>query len=142
MWIVSPWISDIELVDNSTRDFQALSRWGPRKVRLSELLLTFAQQGTHVVIATTSAPTNQWFLDRIKRLFNEDGLSDRLSIAIDKDDVLHTKSIVADDYAIVGSMNFTIAGITLREEYIQLQYGVEQVAGARMEALDRFGGVR
>ena len=42
MWLVSPWISDVELIDNTAGTFAALSRFGRRRVRLTEILVAFA----------------------------------------------------------------------------------------------------
>ena len=35
LWLVSPWISDIQILDNQASGFDPLSRWGPRQVRLA-----------------------------------------------------------------------------------------------------------
>ena len=50
IWLVSPWISDIQILDNEASAFDPLNRWGPRVVRLSEVLATLAAYGSSVVI--------------------------------------------------------------------------------------------
>ena len=34
VWVVSPWISDVGLLDNAAGDFPALTRFGRRQIRL------------------------------------------------------------------------------------------------------------
>ena len=55
--------------------------------------------------------------------------------------MLHTKSIVADDFALVGSMNLTYTGVHLREEYLELRTDQEFVSQARIDAFESFGGI-
>jgi phosphatidylserine/phosphatidylglycerophosphate/cardiolipin synthase-like enzyme len=55
--------------------------------------------------------------------------------------MLHAKSIVADDFALVGSMNLTYTGVHLREEYLELKTDPEFVAEARISAFESFGGI-
>ena len=46
LWIVSPWISDVPLIDNSADSIEPLRSFGPRFIRLTEVLVTLAEQGT------------------------------------------------------------------------------------------------
>lgn len=141
LWVVSPWVSDVPLIDNRSGSFGALEAWGPRWVRLSEVLLTLARSGTFVVIGTTEAESNAGFLSRLRTSFADDSLSDRLLVDIDASNELHEKSIITDDAVIVGSMNITNNGIFVREEYVELRIDEAYVARSRMDAFDRYGGV-
>ncbi len=67
--------------------------------------------------------------------------TDRVTIAIDTSEELHTKALTGDDFALAGSMNITYNGIQVREEFIDLRTDRQFVAQARMDAFDRFGGV-
>ena len=52
LWLVSPWISDIPVIDNRAGAFDALdSSWGPRALRLGEVITRSLQIGTTVVVA-------------------------------------------------------------------------------------------
>ena len=141
LWLVSPWISDVELIDNSAGTFSALSRFGKRRVRLTEVLVSLASRGCHVVIGTTSDAHNCRFIERLKHLSSDLRVEDRITIKIDKSEQLHTKAITGDDYALSGSMNITYNGIEVREELIDLRVDEQFVAQSRMDAHDRFGGV-
>lgn len=47
IWLVSPWVSDIGVVNNTDGAFTGLEpSWGARHVRLSEILLRLAARGT------------------------------------------------------------------------------------------------
>lgn len=141
IWLVSPWISDVELIDNSTGGFDALARHGRRPIRLAEILVTLATQGTHIVVGTTTDDHNTRFLQRLRVLAEDLRVADKLTISIDTTDNLHTKALTADDFALSGSMNITFNGIQIREELIDLRTEPSYVAEARMSAFERFGGV-
>lgn len=141
LWLVSPWVSDVELLDNSAGSYDALTRFGKRKIRLAECLIALASRGTQIVVGTTTDDHNTRFLDRLRGLAEETRLEDKVSISIDASDNLHTKALTGDDYALAGSMNITFNGIQVREELIDLRTDTEFVAQARMDAFDRFGGI-
>ena len=93
-----------------------------------------------MVVATTEDAHNDTFRSRIALVSRDLRVQDRVHIEIDSSGWLHTKSIVADDYVLVGSMNITHNGIHLREEHVELRTDADFVAQARMDAYDRFGG--
>lgn len=141
LWLVSPWVSDVELVDNSAGNFDALARYGKRKVRLAEILVALADAGGHIVIGTTRDTHNTRFLERLRLLAEDWRVGHKLTIAVDSSNQLHTKALTGDDFALAGSMNITFNGIQLREELVDLRTDAAFVAQARMDAFDRFGGV-
>jgi hypothetical protein len=141
LWLVSPWISDVDLLDNTAGSFDALARFGKRRIRLAEILVALASAGTHLVVGTTTDEHNMRFLDRFKILAEDLRVEDKFTISIDSSDNLHTKALTGDDFALAGSMNITFNGIQVREEFIDLHTDEAFVAQARMDAFDRFGGV-
>ena len=142
LWLVSPWISNVELIDNSTGSFDALARFGRRRIRLAEVLVTLAEAGTHVVVGTTTDSHNTYFLQKLRLLAEDLRLyEDKFTVSIDASERLHTKALTGDDFALSGSMNITVNGIQIREELIDLRTEASYVAQARMDAYDRFGGV-
>ena len=140
IWLVSPWISDVEVIDNTSSDFDAVGQWGPRYVRLSEILAALTVHGTTVVIATTTATTNESFLENIERRVESFGTSEFLEIAIESD-ALHEKALTTDTSLIFGSMNFTYNGIFIRDELVEFTTDPERVSDARLDNHERFGGV-
>lgn len=141
LWLVSPWVSDVELLDNSAGTFDALTRFGRRRIRLAELLVALASAGTHVVVGTTADGHNTQFLERLRLLANDMRVGHMVTTSIDVSNSLHTKALTGDDFALAGSMNITFNGIQVREELIDLRTDDAYVAQARMDAFDRFGGV-
>ena len=90
LWLISPWISDLILLDNSAGTYDALRRWGTRPVRLAEILATLLSSSATVVIATTPDPNNRRFLDRLLSLAKDARHDDRLSVFEDeRDDAAH-----------------------------------------------------
>ncbi len=128
LWLISPWISDLVLLDNSAGTYDGLRRWGSRPIRM-------------VVIGTTPDAHNRQFLDRLSSLAQDARRNHQLSVFVDERNELHTKSIVADDFALVGSMNLTFSGVHLREEFLELKTDYEFVSQARIDAFESFGGV-
>src|SRR5688572_20634323 len=74
IWLVSPWISDIAVIDNRGSTFSSLfPDIGEREVRLGECLVQLAAQGTRVTIAARPDELNARFfravsLDQSDRL--------------------------------------------------------------------------
>lgn len=141
LWLVSPWISDVELLDNSAGSFGELTRFGKRPVRLAELLVALASAGTRIVVGTTADDHNTRFLERLRLLAEDMRVSHHVSTSIDVSNNLHTKALTGDDFALAGSMNITFNGIQVREELVDLRTDDAYVAQARMDAFDRFGGI-
>lgn len=141
LWLISPWISDVALLDNNTGGFDALARFGKRQIHLAEILVVLADKGTTVVVGTTTDEHNKRFLDQLQTLAGDLRVEKRLRVVIDPSDNLHTKALTGDDYALAGSMNITFNGIQVREEYVDLRTDEAFVAQARMDAYDRFGGL-
>lgn len=140
LWIVSPWISDIPILDNVGGEFDGLYDMPHRSVRLTEMLATLASSGSCVVIGSTTDPSNTAFLQRIEMAFESQGMASRLTLSLDAAGELHEKAITGDDFAVAGSMNITNSGVFVREEFIEFRTDEEFVARARMDAFERFGG--
>ncbi|EWC64098.1 Aspartokinase [Actinokineospora spheciospongiae] len=140
LWLVSPWITDVDILNNTAGTFPDLNRFGRRHIRLAEILVTLAAAGSTVVIGTTSDSHNSTFLHRVRSLARDLGVTDRVSIVVDVSGRLHSKALTGDGFAVSGSMNITYNGINVREEQVELRIDEEYVSRARMDAYDRFGG--
>jgi hypothetical protein len=141
IWIVSPWISDIPILDNVGGEFDGLCDIPHRSVRLSEVLVRLAVSGTEVVVGSTTDASNDAFLRRLEVAFDSQGLAAKLKVSLDAAGELHEKAITGDDFSVAGSMNITNNGVFVREEFIEFRTDEEFVARARMDSFDRFGGV-
>src|SRR4026209_1396521 len=66
LWIVSPWLRDVPVLDNATGSFAALCSEFPRSdVRLSQVLRELIDRGTSVVIATRPDSGNRQVIEGI-----------------------------------------------------------------------------
>jgi hypothetical protein len=139
LWLVSPWISNVPILDNEMASYDPLNRWGPRRARLAEVLATLASLGAGLVIATTADPHNNEFIAQLERRAAELDCSSQVRTVRDSSNLLHEKAITGDDYAVVGSMNITFNGIYVRQEYLDLRIEEDFVAQARLDARDRYG---
>ena len=136
LWLVSPWVSDIPVLDNRTNGFLAFEpRWARAQVSLSQVLGKLLELGTTVHVATRPDDHNSAFLDRMRRLAEPDGLPLQLHSA----EELHEKGILGDGFYLSGSMNFTFSGISLNEEAVHYSVDPGFVAENRILFTGRWG---
>lgn len=122
IWIVSPWLTDLPLLDNRSGAYSGLEpSWPKRHITLTELLVHALRTNpdSKVRIVTRPVEHNLRFLDRIRHLASLEGHEDRVVIDGNRED-LHTKGIATEDFALIGSMNLTHNGIAILEETVQL----------------------
>ncbi|ADO70532.1 phospholipase D-like domain-containing protein DpdK [Stigmatella aurantiaca] len=140
LWLVSPWVRDIEVLDNQTAAFRSLDpELSPTRLRLSDVLRRLMNRGTRLVLATRSEPESVRFCKAL-----HDSVVGRLpsgSLTLFKRDVLHAKGLIGDDFGLTGSMNFTYSGIEIQTELVTLQRDPAQVASLRVSFHREYGGV-
>lgn len=130
IWLVSPWLTDLQILDNRTGEFSALGhQWGPRRIRLSELLAT-TLESSQLFIVTRPVPHNDTFVQKIKDLAAAAGKTDNLTVHIRK--TLHLKGLLGSDYYLSGSMNFTFNGVEILDEGISFDTSPDAIAQARI----------
>jgi hypothetical protein len=127
LWLVSPWISDIPLLDNTAGQFEALApQWDRAPVRLSQVLAHLAECGTVIHVATRDTERNQAFHATIADAARR--LPRRIHLHLDLTSRLHEKGLLADDWYLEGSLNLTYGGIYLNEEKALLHRDGETIA--------------
>lgn len=137
LWIVSPWISDVPILDNRTNAFLSLEpAWGESRVRLSAVLLKLASMGTRVVVATRPLAHNTAFVTALRDGDVAGGPRPVVREAAE----LHEKGILGDGYHLGGSMNITHYGISVNDEALQYQTDPEEVARTRVLLAARWSG--
>lgn len=141
IWIVSPWISDIPIIDNRAGGFDAVldASWGQRQVRLAEILARCVSLGTRVQVATRPDDHNAVFLSRLEMLITGEAARQRLTIH--RAEELHEKGILTSRFHLSGSMNLTYRGISLLEEAIRYATSEEAVSLAQLAYHARWGGI-
>jgi hypothetical protein len=134
LWLVSPWISDIPLLDNRAGGYGGLDpAWPKRHITLAELVAFRLRMNLDGVVRVVTRPGEHTarFLERLKILVGLDGNSGRLLIDSSRSD-LHTKGLVTTAFAVNGSMNFTYNGIEVLDETLQLETELARVAQFRL----------
>lgn len=135
MWIVSPWLRDIPVIDNTVGAFIAVAPDLPRgSIRLVPVLRTLLERGSRIVIATRRDLQTQEVLDRLRMEVPAGGLSHH------QREELHAKGIVGDSFALVGSMNFTYNGVERLTEMLAFHTSPSLVAEIRLEFAREYGG--
>jgi hypothetical protein len=113
IFLISPWITDIPVLDNTAGQFSSLvPDWDRVPIRLSRALIRLAETGSEVLVLARKDYRNQAFLDRMT------DAQDRLpaQIHIKCTPSLHEKGLLGDRYYLFGSFNFTHNGIAVLKE--------------------------
>ena len=101
LWIVSPWITDIPLIDNRGRRFTHLGIVGDRWLKLSDVFLFLARKsGTKITIAISDHECSKEFRLVILRTFKENKLDQFLNLVVESHLELHEKSITTDNWQV------------------------------------------
>ena len=139
IWIVSPWISDINVVDQRFGVVPNLESYGRRRLSLLEVLGALAEGDTTVVVALRDDRINQRTIGRLQSLAREHRLEGKLSVHL-TNNKHHDKTMVGDNFVITGSMNFTVSGTAFNDERVEYSTDPGRVAEAQLDLHDRFPG--
>lgn len=131
LWLVSPWIRDVGVLDNQAGDFAALDPiWGQREIRLLDCLANVLARGGSVRLKTGEDPPSRNLMTLLERRARDLGASDRLHTRVSA--LLHTKGLLTDRCLIRGSMNFTLRGVELNEEAVTYDLDPSAIAEMRI----------
>jgi hypothetical protein len=137
LWIVSPWVSDVEVLDNRVDQLRGLvPDLPPRWIRLGEILQRVLFAGGSVVIATRGDAHNRLFTEQVKARAAAAGQSERVVVHLAPE--LHEKGILTKRIHLSGSMNLTFNGLRRLEESIQVTADRETLARVRHSYEDRW----
>jgi phosphatidylserine/phosphatidylglycerophosphate/cardiolipin synthase-like enzyme len=140
LWLVSPWLRDIRLLDNRSAAFRGVGPgWARRELGLFDVLSELAWRGSKLTVVTRPETGNERALDSLRRIVGTGLAAARLHIDTRPD--LHAKGLLGDDYCLSGSMNFTRNGIENLDEMVTYTTNVEQVGALRIEFEQEYGGV-
>ena len=121
LWVVSPWISDIPIIDDHAGRFRFLHDSGQTTVRLTRVIEALAKKGTRIKIVTRSDPTNEAFLNSATS-WGSGG--EDLDVTVGIVDTVHAKGLSGDQYSLSGSMNLTWYGTQKWDELVHFRSGV------------------
>lgn len=130
-WLVSPWISNVVLLDNRAAGFSALNPdWGEREIRLIEILVYLMARGTPLGIATSFDDHNDPLLAALQIAAQDAGVDDKLVIV--RRQLLHTKGLLFSRGLLTGSMNLSFKGLELNDEHVIYDTTRQPIAQARI----------
>ncbi len=139
LWLVSPWLSNVEVLDNRTFGFRHLDPGWPRaSIRLATVLATLAVRGTlvHVVtrpsrsLARTPDPTERTVTAFLEALTGQ-APGDRLHVVRSMDEKSeHRKGLLSKHVLVDGSMNWTHFGVQVNGEQVTLKFDGGEIAQA------------
>lgn len=138
LWVISPWISDIEIIDNRDLGFSFFEpKWEGRWICLSEILANSAIHRGTVRVVTRSDSHNRIFRSKVEQLLSTGAEKYCL---FHETDSLHEKGILGDHFYLSGSMNLTSNGLTMWEEKVTLSNDEETISKNRISLQERWGG--
>ena len=125
IWLVSPWITDFEVIDNRSGSYSGLDpAWPKKRLRLTEALSCLLERNPRTILRIVTRPTEfdatANFSRRLRYLLEINGLEDRLVLDHFREK-LHSKVLVSDNFALFGSPNSTNNGINILEETLTLR---------------------
>ena len=136
IWISSPWITDFTLIDNSSRQFNALvADWPAAPIRFSAVVRELLERGAEIVIITSHDQKNNDFLSRVEemRLIYAD------RVRIFRENAVHEKRVLTDHFTLDGSMNLTFQGVNHNQEYLAYRWQAEAISEKQMVMESHWG---
>lgn len=138
LWLVTPWISDVAVIDNRAGAFSGLvPDLAARHIRLNEVLTLQMARGGEVVVACRPDSHNTDFLEQLAQAATSRGVLPRLRCQHAEE--LHEKGILSRHAMLSGSMNLTYNGLRRLEESILITDEPDTMARARHAYEDRWG---
>lgn len=132
IWIVSPWISNVVVVDNRSGSYDSLNpEWGRREIRLCDVLVMLMNHGASVHVVTRRDSSNDAFRTKMTDLAKEVGLDEQYFEHIHSQ--LHTKGILLTRCLLMGSMNLTYNGMVINDEWVEFSLDRQDIARTRLE---------
>jgi hypothetical protein len=139
-WLVSPWVSDITILDNRTAAFAGLEpNWGRRGILVTEILQVLLRAGTKVTLATRALDHNDRFRKRLVQAAQEVGATELVRVVWDEEGLLHEKGLLGNGWCVSGSMNLTESGVRLNDEQVRFSLLPEEVAALSLHFHHRYG---
>ncbi|WP_280364309.1 phospholipase D-like domain-containing protein DpdK [Nocardia wallacei] len=135
LWLVSPWISDVDVIDNTGGAFDSVFADPSNKIySLSEVLGTLTWAGVRLGVVTRPDRHNETFLGRLDRC------ADPGNTRVIHEEKVHEKTFCGTDWQLTGSMNFTYRGMNVNDELVKYRVDSRVAATTRVEFAHRFGG--
>jgi len=139
LWLISPWVSDIPVIDNQTSKFSGLGICNPRKIRLVDILTLLMQRDVIIYLVVSHLPHNTPFVNALIKKTLEKGLEQNLLVG--RSDSEHSKGILSNHQYYNGSMNITYNGIYHNGETLTFTIRADEIAQASIHFQNIYGEV-
>ena len=139
LWLVSPWITDIDVIDPTSGSFRAIN---PERdgvfARLTSVLARLQELGKDVTVVTKPGDSSSFLrMLRSKSPPKPPGSSRGLQIV--ERETLHAKGLLGNDYCLSGSMNFSYSGMNKWDEALTFHTKKDAIAELRLEFEAEYG---
>ena len=135
IWFAFAWISNIDILDNTTRKFNSSHpEWPATHIKLDFILSSLLSTGTNLRFIIRRDGHNNYFIDKLNKLKKD--YFDQLKWIIEPD--FHLKGLVGEDYSLSGSMNLTNRGISSNDEHIIFRTHPSVVSQHRIELKEKW----
>lgn len=127
LYLISPWLSNMVIIDNRFDQYYALCHDLDKEVlRLADILLLLAQKGADIrIIARPNHDPTMLFLNSLSR-------HEKISWRFNAKE--HEKGLISANFCLSGSMNFTYSGVNINKERVELSKNPEKVFSVLQEA--------
>ena len=137
LWFAFGWISDIEILDNRSRQFSVLQPdWPAAMIRLSSVVEALLARGGSIAMVLRDVDHNRIFANKLAPL--KEKFDQQLLYALEVD--VHEKGLLGDDFLLSGSMNLTYNGITVNDEHLTLRTDKPSIEEWRLVLEKKWGG--
>ena len=137
IWWVSPWSTEFDALDNSRGDWSAVEAgWGKRNVRFSELAIKLLETGSKIRMVTRNHKGTLAFAEKLRQATAKRSGAFQHVV---RDDTLHIKGLLTEDFWLAGSINFTYLGTQKNHEHVVLSQDKATMVDARRRFIDAYG---
>ena len=139
IWIVSPWISNIQIFDNRGGAFTTLCPdWQGLSVKLGHVLIRLLSVRAKINVVANNDTHNDQFFFSLDQKSKDLGLAENLRLLRRK--TLHTKGIFTRHGSLTGSINITFSGVNINDEHLVYTISKEAIAQDYLECARYFQG--
>lgn len=129
IWLVTAWLTDFDVIDNRSGDWNVLNpNWGSRMITFLDLLETAVDAGCQLNLVVKQSDRNDSAVNRLKNYFAN---NDLFYLCISQE--LHIKGLLTKSCFLKGSMNFTYFGANKNEELLTLTSDLHSMSSARID---------
>lgn len=137
VWLNSPWLSDIPIIDNRADEFSRLvPEWPASEIPLTTVLATLARRDSDIRITVRPDDHGVRFVRHLAATAERFDCQDHVHVRYL--DTKHGKGFLIDQAYLSGSMNITFNGIFVNEEDLRFDTDAATIAHASLEFAKRW----